>query len=261
MVLVRALSIFIFLFLFNSKLVAEEVKYVDIQSIHPAQLRYSSKNVEKHVKRSIAQGWAFRKKDSFNWNYAFNDGTSIMASKSALPVVRSSFGFVLLDGHHAILTSLVLGATHVPIKEFADLSFLTEEEFWFEAERYGWAYLYDLNRRKHFPPKNFNRLKDDSNRYFATISARKYPENGSIENSVGLEYPLWIKIGKDIPFIELMVSDALRDAGFVYEYDSNYEQFLYLVEKARPILLKANIPGLRVIPKRTHYTNLKLNKV
>jgi len=258
MLLLRALFIFTLLLSFNSELRAETVEYVEIQNIHPAQLRYSSKNVERKVKKAKKRGLAFRKEGSSNWSYAFNNGTSIIAPESALPIIKSPIGFVLIDGHHAILSSLALEATHVPIKEIADLSYLTEEEFWFEAEKHGWAYLYDLNGERHFPPKTFSKLQDDSNRYFAAIAARKYPADGNTEMATGLEYPLWIKVGKDIPFIEFMISDALWSAGFVYKYDTDYEQFIQLVEEARPILLKADIPGLRIVPEKIHYTDIDL---
>jgi hypothetical protein len=77
-----------------------------------------------------------------------------------------------------------------------------------------WAYLYTTSGEKLLPPKKFSELKDDTNRYFAAITARKYTSNpdGSYA-SKGALYPLWIKVDKDIPFIEFKIANGLFAKG------------------------------------------------
>lgn len=232
----------------------QEVQYVNYREIFPAQMRYSSQNVKDKIDRAQQKGYLICSENG-EWNYQFFNGKSIIPEKEALPVVKASFGYVLADGHHDVLSSLSVGAEWIPIKVIADLSHLSVEQFWKQAEQNGWAYLIDLNGEKQAtPPQSFQNLKDDSNRYFAAITARKY--SADLSSSVGAEYPLWIKVGKDIPFIEFKIADVLWRNGLVYQYEMGDEPPVEFVERARLVLLKSNIPGLKSVAVRTHYSQI-----
>jgi hypothetical protein len=232
------------------------LRYVDYHEIFPAQFRYASRNVEDKIEKAVQRGYASQNSEG-GWTYEFFEGRSIIPEKEALPVVRASFGYVLVDGHHEVLSSIALGADWIPIKIIADLGALTPERFWKEAEERGWAYLIDLHGIKHpEPPATFDQLIDDSNRYFAAISARKYAAD--LSSSIGAEYPLWIKIGKDTPFIEFKISDVLWRHQIIYDYEIGDRPPEELIEAARAALLAADVPGLKLVPSRQHYTQIEM---
>ena len=176
------------------------IEYVPIIEIHPSQLRYSQDNVNEKQQWAMTKGYAKWDPATEKYKLSFAEGHSSLPETEALPVVRAPFGLALTDGHHEVLSSLALGADLIPVKIIADLSALSEEEFWNEMEKKGWAYPYAIGGNRVTPPIDFALLKNDPNRYFAAISARKFPK-GIHSESFGAEYPLWIKVGKDIPFI------------------------------------------------------------
>lgn len=175
--------------------------------------------------------------------------------EKGIPVVKAYFGYVLIDGHHDVIANLALGAEELRVGVVADLSVLEENEFWEEMEKQGWAYLYDLSGNRNIPPRKFYLLEDDPNRYFAALTVRRYADSKMAESS-GAEYPLWIKIGKDIPFIEFKIADILWRHGFAYEYEMGESSPEEFVETARKILVEANNSGLRIVPQRKHFSEL-----
>jgi len=243
-------------FIISASLRAE---YVRIDTLTPGQLRYSSKNVEEKIQQLIQKKEVYYNSDTGCYVGKYFQGKSAFPETEPLPVVRSCFGLVLIDNHHHTLAALSLDLPWVPIKEVADLSTLSSEAFWKQAEEKGWVYLYDLSGKKGIPPKNFTDLQEDPNRYFAALTARKCSSDGDMSQSKGAQYPLWIKVGNDIPFIEFRISDALYAQHFLYLYSMGDDPDQESVEKARQILLEAHISGLRVIPKRTHWTQLTVD--
>ena len=232
-------------------------EYISYKKIHPGQLRYASKNVEEKRKKAIEVGAATWDNNN-QWHYKYNHGTSIMAENNALPVVMAPFGYVLVDGHHDVLASIALGAEFIPIKVVDDMSSLNPNDFWLKAEKQGFVYPYAIGGARQVPPEQFDQLIDDPNRYFAAISARKCDKLGDApNNSKGADYPLWIKIGKDIPFIEFMIADALWNNNLLYIYSMGNNPPKEFVEKARAILKRANIKGLKLIPQRKYYFEIK----
>jgi hypothetical protein len=228
--------------------------FIEIKELRPGQHRYSSQNVEEKVEEAIRKGKVIFDSDTDRFIGKYASGKSLFRESEALPVIRACFGYVLVDGHHHVLMSLKMGVPEVPIKVVADLSQLIETEFWDEAERQGWAYLIDFSGQRRHPPREFCQLEDDPNRYFAALIARKYPNEKDLNFSKGAEYPLWIKLGKDIPFIEFMISDALWAKGLAYQYEMGRNPDPSFIEEARDILLKTDIPGLRLIKQRTHWS-------
>ncbi len=227
---------------------SKEPFYLSISSLHPAQTRISFERVgEKMEKAKTKAVWD---ESQGKWIFRHDGGKSFLSLTDCLPVVKAPFGFIPADGHHDIRASIDLGAESVPVRIIADLSHLSYSEFWLQAEEEGWAYLYDANGNKTAPVERFEDLRDDPNREFANLTARKYALDGS---SRGAEFPLWIKHDRDIPFIEFKIGDALRKKGLVF---AGGEPSLEFVEKAREILLEARIDGLKVVPVRTHYTLL-----
>lgn len=230
--------------------------YTHIDELTPGQVRFSSKNVEEKVVQALQNGDAFFNPLAAHFVGKYDEGKSLFPESEALPVVKGKEGFVLADGHHHVLAALALGLPWVPTKEIADLSHLSKEAFWEEMEQKGWVYPYGLDGEKRLPPKDFSLLEEDQNRYFAAITARKCGEDGDMSRSRGAEYPLWIKIGKDIPFIEFKISDALFARGFYYDYSMGNEPPEAVVEEARRILIEADIPGLRLVKERKHWKEL-----
>jgi|GEM_PF-2101425 len=219
-------------------------RYITITDLTPGQLRYSQLNVNEKIA-------AARKKNS-----RYNNNTSILSTP--LPVILAPFGPVLVDGHHDTLASIALGATTIPVFVLQDFSTLTVEEFWQQATKEGLVYPYTLDN-KYQLPTTFDALQDDPNRFFAALIARKCvkdPNTGAMiavaspKTKLG-DYPVWIKFGNKIPFIEFKISDTLKAHGLVYNNAWGENVSVEFVEAARAILLKYPITGLKVIPVRT----------
>lgn len=243
-----------------SVLLPQTIEYINYHEISPGQVRFSSRNVQLKIDAAFKNGDVTVGPDGC-FHFKYYNGQSIFPEKEALPVIKAPFGYVLADGHHHTLAAISLGAQYLPIRLLADYSDMSPEQFWCVAEKNNQVFLYDLEGNHLNPPLRFNEnslyeLIDDANRYFAAITARKCEEGKGWVNSTGAEYPLWIKVGKDIPFIEFRIADALRNAGIVYSYEMGDEPSEQFVEQARQVLVQANIPGLRVVNTRTRYTEL-----
>jgi hypothetical protein len=253
--------------LINSIVQAEEkvsifpypLGYISIDSIHPGQNRYASKNVEQKIKEAIKKGYAVEKTGG---------GYTLKFDKTPFDY------YVLVDGHHDLIAALTLGASTIPVKIVDDLSVgafeklkgasqrKVEREFWKKAEENNYVYLIDLDGKRKIAPSKFLKdgkitLHDDPNRYFAAISARKCDKRGqSVGESKGYEYPLWVKIGKDIPFIEFRISDHMIKHGIMYNYAMGDNPSREFVNKVRESLRNDSIPGLRLIEHETYYEDI-----
>lgn len=233
------------------------VEFVAITNIAPGQSRYASLNVQEKVTQAQKRGGAVRRNGT--WIPAYNNTTSIFPENNALPVVKGPEGLILVDGHHDVRASLALGATHVPVKIVADLSNLGIEEFWKIAEEKGYVYPYAKGGAYRRPSKDFNEMEDDSNRYFAAIAARKcLDERTDNAKTIGADYPLWIKVGKDIPFIEFRIADALYKNGFTYDLAEQHQPSRETIDRAREILKAYPVRGLRLVDTYTHYADIPL---
>ena len=230
--------------------------YIAIENLRPGQSRYAQGKVDKIIKHVKKYGEKPR----------FFNNTSILSKDRAIPVIvgPKDVGLVVVDGLHSILASLQFGAKTVPIKIIADLSNLSENSFWQEAARRNFVYLYNIfgdpiyRISKGWNWGKFGNLKDDPNLYFASISARKcLSPTQQIDQTIGADHPLWVKIGGDIPFVELKIADALSNDKVNYNYalgnDFTNKQLQAFVEKARLILSKKPIKGIKLVPTRTFY--------
>jgi Putative ParB-like nuclease len=237
-------------------------EYIAYTKIYPGQIRYASANVQDKVNKAINAGIAkplpLAPGSSQHFTFAYNNGTSMLSEKNALPVIIAPFGYVLVDGHHDLLASISLGAEFIPIKIVGDLSNLKVEEFWKEAEKRGLVYPYAIGGIYTIPPRSFKDLVDEPNRYFAALLARKCEKRGdAIGDSRGAEYPVWIKIEKDIPFIEFMIADVLEKYGIHYVYAMGDNPPAALIEKARSVLRQHPIKGLKLVSRRIKYSDIK----
>jgi len=253
-IIVRMSSIYLFVILLFSPFHHQPIDrgYVEVHEIHPGQVRYSRANVEEKVSQAVKEGSVIQVEESYLLKY--DRGRSLFPKSKALPVVRGPDGYVLVDGHHHTLVSLRFHAQTIPVKQIADFSQMSSEAFWEKAEAIGLAHIRSLDGEKRIPPKSFFDLENDPGRYFATITCRKY--TADLSASRGAEYPLWIKVGKGIPFIELYISDALQQRGIIYDDSMGKSPSAEFVEKARQALVEAEIPGLKVLPKRIHYKDI-----
>jgi hypothetical protein len=237
---------------------ASEV-YLDCEQIFPTQLRYSSENVQSKIEAIVRAKKAVWDETSGSWQLMYNDGKSVYGEEDAVPVVNGPYGYFLCDGHHHILASLHFGAQAIPARVIANFSSLDENAFWKEMEKKGWAYPYNILGERATAPKDFKLLQDDPNRFFAALIARKCGPDADLSASRGAEYPVWIKVGQDIPFIEFQIADALWKQGLRYEYSMGENPPAEFVEEARKILREAKIPGLRIVDERTHFSKLQLS--
>jgi len=233
--------------------------YVHYTELHPAQLSYASKDVQEKIGESVRDGNAVKDERNKSWKFKHHDGKSIFSEKKQLSVVKARCGYVLLDGHHKVLASIKLGAHLIAIKVIADLSELDDTQFWLEAEKRGWAHPYTIDGIRTIPPRRFEDMTDDPYRWLPYLLKGKIPENGNMKEYSGADYPVWLKVGDDIPFIEFKIGQALFKNGIVYDHEMGDNLPAYLVEDCRKILLKAQIPGLRVVPNRKHYSQLAMS--
>lgn len=102
--------------------------YLTYSELTPGQLRYSYLNVQEKVNAALKKKYAYKDEKSDEYNYKFNNGTSII--EAPLPIIIAPFGPVLVDGHHDTLASIELKAPMIPVYVVEDFSSLSEEEFW-----------------------------------------------------------------------------------------------------------------------------------
>ena len=192
----------LFLFIIvQSQLISLDIPfYTDIDSIFPGQTRFSSNRVNLLAQRT---------RKNPKW---YDNKRSIFPIHSAFPTVQAPFGYVLVDGHHKVLMSKLLGATTVPIRVIADLKHVSTANFWKKAEKKGWVHPYAIGGVKALPPKSFFELSDDPNRYFATIIRRQQISDKFKES----KRSVWIKLKTAPPFIECKIADILRQNKIIY---------------------------------------------
>lgn len=242
------------IFLVFSFVVAEERFYVSTEEVFPGQVRIAKQVIEDKIVRSIKQGMVVWDEEQGEWSLAHGGGKSFFSLAEAFPVVMTDSGYILVDGHHSYSVNVAFGGTLIPVKVIADFSDLSEEEFMKVGTEKGLLYPFDRYGNVSVLPKDFLGLKDDANRYFARLCKASFSPSGEFVK--GVEYPIWIKIGKDIPFIEMKIAEALWNAGLVYREDSDDTFY----EAAREVIREANIEGLRVVPERIHVSELAFQK-
>ena len=232
-------------------------EFIAIDSLHPGQHRYASLNVSEKIAHIKKKHGVIRHKGTFI--PAYHNNTSVLPENGPLPVVRSPFGYVLVDKHHEVLASIALGATTIPVRMIADLSTVSSEQFWKIAEEQGLVYPYKIGGHYERPPHNFAQLKDDPNYYFAAVTARTcLDQRTENKNTRGAPYPLWVKVSAEMPFVEFKIADTLYQHGFMYDLKQKASPSESEVERARTILNAHPIAGLRLIRSRRHYTQIPL---
>ncbi len=228
--------------------------YTSLAYIFPSQVRYSKKNVEDKIQKALGDGDAIFNDSTQKYDFRYHQNKSIFDLNVAVPVIRTTNKMILADGHHSVLASLALGCQSIPVFVIDEWLQDLDVSFWDWAEAHNYAYLWDLDGKKLPEPQTFSDLKDDPLRYFAALTARKYIIDLNPLHSTGLDYPLWIKIGKDIPFIEMRMANTLYQAGFRYTYGQELTaSFPEMVEQARQILIDNPIDGLKLLPQREYY--------
>ncbi|WP_420421965.1 ParB-like protein [Simkania sp.] len=230
--------------------------FVSIHQVFPGQLRYANAVVEIGIEKATEKGEVKWNEETGQWD--LKHGVSLYGLSEALPVIKSPYGYVLIDGHHHFLLNLQFGGSLIPIQLEADYSDLSLEKYLHVATEKGYIHPYDHYGNKVEIPRDFNELQNDPNQMFAVLCRRRYQSLTPESFSSGNEYPIWIKVGKDIPFIEMRIAEALTRAGLIYDGEEADPDFY---EAARQVIVEANIEGLRVIPTKTHYEELLVNEV
>jgi len=239
----------------------EKPFYISTDCVYPGQIRYSEYIVKRKMNEHIQNGKVNWDKESQNWKLQYFDNTCLFPLSKSLPVAKSPYGYVLVDGHHHYLANLRFNATNIPIKVVADFSKVSLKDFFDLAEEKGLIHPYDVYGRRRNLLKSFLKLENDSNRLFASLCKRRFTGSSKANNSKGNKYPIWIKIGGDIPFIEMRISEELWKSGNVYDEKQGFEPDVEFYEKARKVISSAKIEGLRVIPTRTHYKDIDLSLI
>lgn len=218
---------------------------VNIQLLYPAQIRYSSKNVQDKIREILSKSSMFYGDKNF------------LEFKHAIPaILRSDGTFVVCDNHHTFMAIKALGRTKVAVKTI-DVYQGNNERFWEWAIAHDYAYLETIDGQKVLPPLSWEELIDDPIRYFITKSARKFEQDLTIKHSIGYEYPLWVKIKQgQRNFIEFIMANYLYAHGFscTYEDIEDAEIFKTLVAQARSIFIKHPIEGSDILKTHSHYT-------
>lgn len=233
--------------------------YISCDEITPGQLRYSQLNVTEKIIAAIKNKQAFFDITS-GWHYKYNNDSSIL--ETALPVIIAPFGPVLVDGHHDTMANIALYAKNIPVFVMHDFSSLSEEEFWKTATDKGLVYPYTI-KNEYKVPTSFSELQDDPNRFFAALVARKCTKDKQTGEMIAIaspktalaDYPLWVKFGNEIPFIEFKISDLLMKHGILYDNAWEASVNEEFVEKARLVLIKNQIKNLKVIEERIKVTD------
>jgi hypothetical protein len=217
-------------------------KYVPLHNIRPSQTRVSYVVVGQKIEK-------------IRDNIHFDHGRSGYGFRQALPAIKTPFGYFLTDGHHDAIAHIKLGAKSVAIRILDEWLGTSLDDYWKWAEKNGYAYLLDKNGNRSIPSSDFLSLEDDPLRYFASIMARKFTEPYKMSASSGQEYPLWVKIGKSMPFKELKIADCLYRHGFQYTSGQDLET---LKEQARAIMANDPVPGIKLLPIRERYDESEL---
>ena len=240
-----------------------KTQYIPLESLFPAQCRYSCINVAEKIQKIVRRRGSIWNTDKGNirgkWVGKWRKGTSVFPPVKAFPVIKAKWGYVLIDGHHHVLAGIALGSTEIPIKIIDDYSSLGKNEFWNKMELNHYAHLYNLTGNKIDPPSSFSELQDDPNRYFSLLLCRKYSLDDIYSKKPegeGAKYPVWLKIGKDIPFVEFVIADILWKGGIVYDPKYGNDIPEKELEKARELVIKAEIPGLKVVKEKTYLRDI-----
>ncbi len=232
-----------------------KLRYIPYTQLHPGQHSFTSKEVAEKIAKALEKGHAAYNEQTAAYTFSHHEGQSIFSSNDALPVVKKSDDcYLLVDGHHSVLASIKLGAKMICVKIINDLSKHKEHAFWEEAEQKGYAYLYPVDGEPRIPPYRFKDMVDDPYRWLPHLLKGLVPADGDLKQYSGPKYPVWIKCGKGVPFIEFAIARALRKGGISFSYSTQLSDAM--VEDCRKILLEATICGLRVVPTRTLFSKL-----
>ena len=204
--------------------------FADLTDIIPGQRRYSLENVWKHMREYMEDyGLSFRR--GF-WQLPNDDGT-ILPLKEALPVVRTSRGLMLVDGHHHALACLAVGCRRMPVRIVRDISNLPRAAQARVMRRYA---NYSGLDGKWRQIDSFLDMVDDP-MLMVVRSARlrlEMNEAGEIR-AKGSDHAAWVAFRGD-NFPEIRVAEVLRRSG--YRIPANYRDKLAPeeIEKIRKIL-------------------------
>lgn len=224
--------------------------YAEIDQLYPSQLRFTRHIINRKIDKAATKGYLSLGGDGYSLSDTQNQ--SVYPLSDPTPVVKTCFGYALVDNHHRVAAAKIVGAKAHPVKLVADYSHLRDDELWKELGKQCLAYPFDTQGNFQTPPKSFADLQDDPLRYFAAISARKFEGQPATLKSSGTTYPLWIKINKE-PFTEFKIANQLYKHNFKYHYDIKEDELDSLIEQAREILTKDPIPGLRLVTTRMRF--------
>ena len=189
---------------------SSDILFININLLFPGQVCYSRLLVEEKMKKLE------HKTTTVCHNNCVETFTLDLSPKNLkscfklFPVIKGPQGYVLIDGHHNLIARIHLSKTKVssniivPVKVLADLSLYTVDEFWKILKGKNLVHLKAINGQERLPPKRFEDLEDDPNRYLAHILSKKS------------KYQVWTKTEKSPPFIELHISDIFWRENIIY---------------------------------------------
>lgn len=179
----------------------------------------------------------------------FDEGRSILPLKEAAVVIQGPGDrFVIVDGHHHVYLSLFAGAVTVPVIIIDNWKKENPVGFWKRLQEERRVYLKESAELLAKTPPLLTEVKDNPNRYFASlIAAKAHLEyiGGKIEvlQVKGSANSAWVKINEGIPFIEFQIADVLSASKLKYNSQWGEEIPKEDAEKARTALVKAKLEG------------------
>ncbi|MGB8467367.1 MAG: hypothetical protein WCE21_00020 [Candidatus Babeliales bacterium] len=236
------------------------VGYQQPMAVRPNRDRIDQLKVNEYIKELQKKN---RTEDNNKSFFAATNPFKVVVAQfeSLLPATQNKaqepFAIVLLGDHELFYAAQVVGAMTVPL-EVVGTFVGPEKDFWDQAiNTKNWVY-------QQIPPRQFTRLKDDTNLYFVSLITRRCIDK---KTSTGAEYPVLIAfdaqfkrdagddIRPDVPFQELVVADMLRKLGIAYSHGQgttlDSDPLKSFVEKARAALV-GQVKALRADPRTSN---------
>ena len=229
------------------------VSFVPLRSLIRGQDQISIDNIlfEKLAERQKNQDIVLDAQAQ-TWELKNDLGRSSVPLADPILGIRGPQGILVIDGHHDLFLGLYVGAQSIAINVKEDLSSLSPIEFWKTMKQRNLVYLpQDAESLAKSPPEMM-KVRDNPNRYLATLLALKVATDSSpnlstgaleIKAVKGAKVPVWIKLNNSIPFVEFFVARILSDAGIFYDASWGRTVPDAVIERARVAMLAARTSG------------------
>jgi hypothetical protein len=150
---------------------------VELASLHPTQATHGVRQVRDKARR-------YRDLSKHDLHMA-------IAEKPIAVVLGAHGRHYVIDHHHVAGALLRIGVERAPFVLAADLSSLSETEFWLTLENRAWTWPYDADGRR-VPFRNMpRRLQDAQDDDFRSLAAAVRDAGGYVKTAVPLAEFRW----------------------------------------------------------------------